>query len=216
MSFNFPEELTIKKNKEIINDVLKKQVSLEIKQFSLEEDFESDCSNIFFILDFYYKTNKQYEVKSSGSGVIDALFTGVINKFSDAYISLKNIALHAYISLKNIALHDFLVNVNFKKSNSPLQTDAPVEVKITLRGAEGCKLYFKAESKSLTKSAIKAVCSAMEYLINAELAVVQLSKDIKSADKRGRNDLQREYVSQLSELVKFVSYSKVINNLNKK
>jgi hypothetical protein len=56
----------------------------------------------------------------------------------------------------------------------------------------------------------------MEYLINAELAVVQLSKDIKSADKRGRNDLQREYVSQLSELVKFVSYSKVINNLNKK
>ncbi len=205
MSFNFPEELTIKKNKEIINDVLKKQASLEIKQFSLEEDFESDCSNIFFILDFHYKTNKQYEVKSSGSGVIDALFTGVINKFSDAYISLKN-----------IALHDFLVNVNFKKSNSPLQTDAPVEVKITLRGAEGCKLYFKAESKSLTKSAIKAVCSAMEYLINAELAVVQLNKDIKSADKRGRNDLQREYVSQLSELVKFVSYSKVINNLNKK
>ena len=183
---------------------MKKQVSLEIKQFSLEEDFENDCSNIFFILGFHYKTNKQYEMKSSGSGVIDALFAGVINKFSDTYISLKN-----------IALHDFLVNVNFKKSNSPLQTDAPVEVKITLHGAKRCKLYFKAESKSLTKAAIKAVCNAMEYLINAELAVVQLSKDIKSANKRGRNDLQCEYVSQLSELVKFVSYAKVINNLNK-
>ena len=204
MSFDFPEELAINKNKEIINDILKKQVSLEIKQFSLEEDFENDCSNIFFILDFHYKTNKQYKIKSNGSGVIDALFTGVINKFSDTYISLKN-----------IALHDFLVNVNFKKSNSPLQTDAPVEVKITLHGAKRCKLYFKAESKSLTKAAIKAVCNAMEYLINAELAVVQLSKDIKSANKRGRNDLQCEYVSQLSELVKFVSYAKVINNLNK-
>jgi len=205
MSFDYPEELAINKNKEIINDILKKQVSLEIKQFSLEEDFKNDCSNIFFILNFHYKTNKQHKIKSNGSGMVDALFIGIINKFSDTYISLKN-----------ISLYDFLVNVNFKKSNSLLHTDAPVEVKIILQGSPRSKLYFKAESKSLAKAAIGAVCNAIEYLINAELAVIQLNKDIKSADKRQRNDLQDKYTSQLSELVKFVSYSKVINNLNKK
>jgi hypothetical protein len=205
MSLDYPEELAIKKNKEIINNVLKKQASLKIKQFSLEEDFKNDCSNIFFILNFHHKANKQHKIKSNGSGMVDALFMGIINEFSDSYVSLKN-----------ISLYDFLVNVNFKESNSLLHTDAPVEVKIILQGSPRSKLYFKAESKSLAKAAIGAVCSAIEYLINAELAVIQLSKDIKSADKRQRNDLQDKYTSQLSELVKLVSYTKVINNLNKK
>ena len=68
----------------------------------------------------------------------------------------------------------------------------------------------------MVKAAIGATCNAIEYLINAELAVIQLNKDLQSATKRQRNDLQQIYTFQLSELVNFISYSAVINNLNKK
>ena len=60
------------------------------------------------------------------------------------------------------------------------------------------------------KAGVNAVNKAVEYLINAELAVIQLSKDIRSAEKRNRVDLKIKYVSQLSELVNFVPYSEVI------
>ena len=64
------------------------------------------------------------------------------------------------------------------------------------------------------KAGIAAVCGAIEYLINAELAVVQLSKDIKFAEERRRRDLRETYLSQLLELINLVSYAEVINKLN--
>tara|TARA_R110000824_G_scaffold1643_8_gene8180 strand:+ start:3430 stop:4056 length:627 start_codon:yes stop_codon:yes gene_type:complete len=208
MAPDYPEEILLRNNQDIIDRVLKQGITLRVSKFSLEEDFENDLSRVFFILNYQHrKTNKNLEIESRGSGVVDALFSGIIDHFSKTYVSLQN-----------VFLYDFLVDVKFKESQSTLQTDAPVEVKIALQGSSAAKnkLYFKAKSNSLVKSGIGAVCNAVEYLINAELAVVQLHKDIKLADKRKRLDLSNIYVNQLSELVKVVSYSKVINKLNKR
>ena len=109
-------------------------------------------------------------------------------------------------------LYDFLVSVKFQESKTILSTDAPVEVKIGLLGTSASKnrLYFKAKSNSIVKSSLIAVCNAMEYLINSELAVIQLCADIKNASERQRVDLKEEYISKLSKLVEFISYSKTI------
>ncbi len=206
MALDYPEEALLRNNHRIINDVLKQRISLNINNFSLREDFKNDCSHVSFVLNSREnKTNEKLKIKHTGSGVIDALFTGVIDQFLDTYISLRD-----------VELYDFLVAVNIKESKSSYNTDAPVEVKIVLQGTSRTKnkLYFKAQSNSLVKSGINAVCSAIEYLINAELAVVQLSKDIKHAEERQRIDLRSAYLLQLFELVKFVSYSEVINKLN--
>jgi len=207
MDLDYPEEIGIKTNQDIINNVLKEKVFLKVSNFSLEEDFENNCSYVSFTLSYSRgKTTKTYAIKKTGLGSIDGLFTGIINQFADTYISLQD-----------IFLYDFLVKVNFKESKGLFQTDAPVEVKIVLQGNTRSKnkLYFKAKSNSIIKSGIGAVCNAVEYLINAELVVVQLAKDIKFADKRQRMDLKESYTHQLSEFVKFISYAKVINNLNK-
>ena len=39
-------------------------------------------------MNFHYKTNKQHKMKSNGSGMVDALFIGIINKFSDTPLYL--------------------------------------------------------------------------------------------------------------------------------
>jgi len=206
MALDYPEEAILRNNQCIINDILKQKASLEINNFSLKEDFKNDCSHVSFVLQFKDgETSEKLKIKNTGSGVIDALFTGVINQFLDTYISLRD-----------ITLYDFIVSVDFKESKSAFKTDAPVEVKIVLQGTSRShnKLYFKAKSNSIVKAGIAAVCGAIEYLINAELAVVQLSKDIKFAEERRRRDLRETYLSQLLELINLVSYAEVINKLN--
>ena len=202
MTLTYPEEIKLNDNKRIINKVLKKRISLKINNFSLQEDFVNDCSCVSFVLKCNGNKEQQtLDISNKGAGVSDAVYTGVLEKFKDRYISLQE-----------VVLHDFIVTVDFKGSKTILNTDAPVEVKIALLGTSSArnKLYFKAKSNSLVKSGIMAVCKAMEYLINSELAAIQLYKDIQSANKRQRTDLQDVYVSQLSALVEFVSYAEVI------
>jgi len=206
MALDYPAEILLRDNQDMIDGILEQKVSLQINSFSLKEDFKKDCSHVSFVLNSKKdKTNEKLKITNTGLGVIDALFTGVIEQFLDTYISLRD-----------IKLYDFVVTVNIKESKSVYNTGAPVEVKIVLQGTSRSnnKLYFKSKSNSLIKSGIGAVCKAIEYLINAELAVVQLSKDIKHAEERQRIDLRSTYLLQLFELVKFVSYAEVINKLN--
>ena len=192
MALVYPEEERLEENKRIINDTLKNTLSLTIDDFSLKEDFKNDCSHVSFVL--YCdngETQQEFEICSVGSGALDAIYTGVLDKFADKYVSLRD-----------VVLYDFLVSVKFQESRTSLNTDAPVEVKICLVGTSRSqsKLYFKAKSNSIVKSSLLATCNAMEYLINSELAVIQMSEDIEYAGERERMDLKEEYVSKLSAI----------------
>jgi hypothetical protein len=202
MALIYPEETQLEDNRRIINDVLEQKVCLTIKSFSLKEDFKNDCSCVSFLLCYTDgEIQQEFEIYGEGSGVIDAIYTGILKKFESEYISLRN-----------VALYDFLVSVKFQESRTASSTDAPVEVKIGLVGTSSSKskLYFKAKSNSIVKSGLMAVCNAMEYLINSERTVTQLCKDIEYASKRQRVDLKEKYISKLSELVNFISYSEVV------
>ena len=202
MGVTYPEEAKLENNKRIINAVLKRPISLTVQEFSLKEDFKNNCSFVSFILHYNdEKTQQKFEISGVGSGAVDAIYTGILKSFESKYISLQN-----------VTLYDFIVSVKFQESRTASSTDAPVEVKIGLLGTSSSKnkLYFQAKSNSIVKSSLLVVCSAMEYLINSELAVLQLSEDIECANRRERVDLKEEYVSKLSELVKFISYSETI------
>ena len=199
MDLDFPEELILKKNKEIINKVLQKKVLLKVKKFSLEENYKNNTSHIICVLDFQNGGVKKVEIEASGKGIVDALFNAILNEYANKYISLKN-----------IKLYDFIVKVQFNKSKKKFRTDAPVEIKIVLESLSKRKLYFKYNSNSLVKAAIGAICQAFTYLINAELAVLQLHKAIADARERQRMDLETTYTNQLVELVKVVSYHSTI------
>jgi len=65
----------------------------------------------------------------------------------------------------------------------------------------------------LVVAAISAIRKAIEYLINVELAVIQLYKGIQDATARDRTDLIQKYTLQLAELVRIVSYEETIAKL---
>ncbi|MAH44916.1 hypothetical protein CMI37_03755 [Candidatus Pacearchaeota archaeon] len=205
MDLDFPEEATIQKNNKIIDEVLKKRVQIVITQFTLKEDFKNDCSIVTCSYKLKPSRRKAKKITGTGSGVIDALFNAAMAELT------KN-----FHSLKEIELYDFLVKVKFQESIQQRRTDAPVEIKIALVSSNKRRMYFKSTSNSLAKAGIKSVCKAIEYLMNAELAAIQLCKDIENANKRNRVDLTSRYTFQLAELVKCVSYAEAIKNISKK
>tara|TARA_Y100001963_G_C6571486_1_gene349069 strand:- start:333 stop:533 length:201 start_codon:yes stop_codon:yes gene_type:complete len=61
-------------------------------------------------------------------------------------------------------------------------------------------------------AAVSVIRKAFEYLINAERAILQLKEDIACAQLRNRQDLVSKYTKQMTELVRILSYEKVIKN----
>ena len=53
----------------------------------------------------------------------------------------------------------------------------------------------------------------MEHFINAEKCVIMLYKNLQYAEKKGRGDMMNIYTQQLTEIIKNVSYEKVIGRL---
>ena len=204
MGLEYPEESLLRNNKLIIDEVLKdEKVQIIISDFVLAEDFDDNISNVRFNLTSFHKKEKTIKnIEGYGNGVVDALLSSILNYFSDDYVSLQN-----------VKLYDFIVEVDFTKGRNSLNSDAPVEIKIVLESNSRSKLYFKARSNSIVRAGISAVCKTIEYLVNAENAVLRLHKDILHAKERRRTDLEDTYIRQLLELVKFISYSRVIENL---
>jgi hypothetical protein len=205
MDLDFPEEIILKKNNDILNEVLENKILIDIESISLKEDYKNNVSKVLCTLFFYDIKKNKISVEAEGKGVVDALFNALLNKFAEEFVSLKS-----------IKLYDFIVKIQFNKSRTPFQTDAPVEIKIVLESTNRKKLYFKHSSSSLVKAAGGALCQAIAYLINAERAVVQLHQDILYARKRQRTDLESGYTSQLVELVRTVPYSSVLEKAENK
>ena len=197
---SFPEEERQKAINNIINDVLgKDRAAVFIGDFVLKEDDKNKRSIVTCKIKIKQKT---IPIKGAGIGAIDALYNGINDKLNKDFPSLDG-----------IRFDDFSVRVKFKESRKWNNTDAPVEIKLALKNNIGDRIYFHAESRSLVVSAIAAIRKAIEFLINSELAVIQLKKDIHSARKRSRQDLVRQYTLMLSELVFVADYEETIKKM---
>ena len=192
----FPEEVKQEKYYKIIRQVLSKDyLPIKIVAFSCKEDFKLEVSEI----ECRVEVNADNSIiLGTGVGVIDALFSGLMERFSNQFVSLQD-----------FRFEDFSANAKFRGNMSSVQTDAPIEITLMLSN-DNRKLFFRKQSRSLVTAAAYATCEAVEFLINAELAVKRLHEDIKHAQNRNRTDLINKYVLQLSELVNIVSYEGVI------
>ena len=98
--------------------------------------------------------------------MVDALFNSMMSRFTKDFSSLSQ-----------VQFEDFAMRIKFK--NSSRKTDAPVEIKISLKNNRGQKIYFSAEARSMVVASISAIRKAFEYLINAEFAVICLRGTLK-------------------------------------
>ena len=174
----------------IARDILKENyVKVIITDFVLRERQETQikCKIVF---------SNEWEdifIEGVGSGVVDVLFTSIINNLSKQFFSLKQ-----------ISFDDFIMEVKFKTNIR--KSASPVEIKLALKNTRGKNIYFSSESQSMMKATIAVVTIACEYFINAEISILQLRKDIENAKKRDRNDLLDTYVNQMIDLVTITSY----------
>jgi hypothetical protein len=196
MDILFPEEARQNDLMGIIDSVLgKEKINVFISDFILKEDDEKKRSYISCNLKL---KNKKTAIKGEGDGPVDALFNGLMEKLNKKYISLSH-----------VKFDDFSMKVKFKESSQWNKTDAPVEIKLVLKNEKDRRMYFHAQSRSLIVSAIAAIRKALEFLINAELAVIQLRLDYDDAFRRNRTDLTSTYALQLGELVQINNYEKL-------
>ena len=203
MDQDLPEDEMQKKYTGIVKDILGEDfVGIDISQFILREDIQNSCSQISCFLTLKNGTTDSILIEGTGSGMVDALFSSIIEQLSDKYSSLRQ-----------IELADFALKVKFKESRRWRKSDAPVEIRLALRSEGNRRLYFKAQSSSLVGTAIVGMQKAFEYLVNAEIAVIRLRKDIYDAKERNRTDLVSLYTKQLTELVRIISYEQTIKDI---
>lgn len=187
----------------IVREVLDSDYSrVVIDQLNISEDLNNDSTFISCKMKF---GKKSYSLEGSGRGLVDALFSALLE-------SLKK----DYVSLENITLQDFVVTVDMNKFyRKKSRTDASVEAAVFVVNKVGKIFLFRHTCKSMISASVLCVIKMIEYYVNSELAVIHLKGCIKDSQKRSRPDLTERYVSLLSELVRNVSYEKTITNLER-
>ena len=197
MNNTFPEEAHQRHIENIIKEVLGAEyINLFITNFVLSENDEQQISNIFCDIKFSNEW-KDEQIEGHGTGAVNALVNGMMKTFSQKFFSLEQ-----------VELDDFAVRVKFASNRR--STDAPVEIKLILRNKRNQRIYFHATSRSMVIAAVSVIRKAFEYLINAERAILQLREDIAYATLRNRQDLARKYTTQITELVRILSYENAI------
>jgi len=173
---------------------------ITINRLVLEEDLREGVSRVSFKLKIGEEIK---EIAGTGMGIVDALFSSIMKEVEKEYVSLSE-----------LSLVDFSVEGDFERSTyKKTNTDVDVEVRLLMRATGGNEFIFRERSPSMNTAAIKVVLKVIEHFINAERAVGVLYKCIDDAKRRQRGDLVDNYLRELSELVRSVSYEKKIKDL---
>jgi len=184
---------------QVINKVLAKEylklelVQLSIKEDAIEEITEVSCRVLF--------EGEKLTIKGKGKGLVDALFAALVEKFSKEYCSLENLCFAR-----------FSVEADINKDLPSSKTDALVEATLEI-DHDLDSLLFREHASSVSVVSAKVVLAAAEHFINAEKCVAKLYKGLQYAKKKGRGDMINVYTQQMTEVVKNVSYEKVIKRL---
>jgi len=192
---SYPQELLQQKCQLIVEEVLKQNyVELGVEDFLLRE---SDQTQIECRLYFSNEWEDIF-IQGTGDGPVDALYTAMVRHFSPTFVSLKN-----------VFFDDFVMKVDFKKTAR--KSAAPVCIKLSLKNHSERNIFFSAQSHSMVGASTTVVVGACEYLINAEMAFVELKRLIADARKRSRIDLVDKYVEKMVSLVGIATYEEIAN-----
>jgi hypothetical protein len=145
------------------------------------------------------------EVEGKGVGLLDALYTSLLERYAREYQSLKSIQLTGFKVAADIEAT--------KKAQAGV--DAVGRVTIDLRNSEGKHFSFTDSSRSVITSMARGVIAIAQHFINAERAFVTLHNARRDALARGREDLVARYTAEMAEVVESTSYAEVIDNIRR-
>jgi hypothetical protein len=144
------------------------------------------------------------DVEGTGVGVVDALFTSLLDRYA-----------REYQSLKTIQLASFQVGADMGSKKVQAGVDAVARVHIDVVNSEGKHFAFSHASRSVAHSMVCATVEVVQYFINAERAFLTLHNARSDALARGREDLVARYTAEMAEVVESTSYAEVIANIKK-
>lgn len=144
------------------------------------------------------------DVEGRGVGVVDALFTGLLERYA-----------REYQSLKTIQLVGFQVGADMGSKKVQAGVDAVGRVNLDVINSEGKHFAFSHASRSVAHSMVCAVVEVVQYFVNAERAFLTLHNARTDALARGREDLVSRYTAEMAEVVESTSYAEVIANIRK-
>ncbi len=149
--------------------------------------------------------DQTFEVEGKGIGVVDALFSGLLERYAREYQSLKTIQLTGFSVAADIE--------TTKKAQAGV--DAIGRVKVDVINSENRHFAFSDASRSVTISITRAVLAVVQYFVNAERAFLTLHNARRDALSRGREDLVSRYTAEMAQVVESTSYAEVIENIRK-
>jgi LeuA allosteric (dimerisation) domain len=144
------------------------------------------------------------EVEGAGVGLVDAIFTAMLNRHG-----------REVQSLHSIQVVEFAVVAELDTKSAKSGLDAIAKVTIDAINSEGRRFTFLNSSRSLTASTARAVLAMVQYFLNAERAFVTLDRARRDALERGREDLVSRYTAEMAEVVESTSYAEVIETIRK-
>jgi hypothetical protein len=144
------------------------------------------------------------DAEGKGVGVVDALYSAMLDRYA-----------REYQSLKTIELAGFSVDADIASKKVQAGVDAVGKVTLDVTNSEGRHFTFSDASRSVVSSTARAVIAAVEYFVNAERAFLTLHNARRDAAARGREDLVSRYTAEMAEVVEATSYAEVIANIRK-
>ncbi|MDX2093715.1 MAG: alpha-isopropylmalate synthase regulatory domain-containing protein [Kofleriaceae bacterium] len=144
------------------------------------------------------------EVEGKGVGVVDAIFSAMLDRYA-----------REYQSLKTIQLTGFHVAADLETKKAQAGVDAIGRVTLDITNSEGRHFTFSDKSRSVTISIARAVLATVQYFTNAERAFVTLHNARRDALARNREDLVSRYTAEMAQVVESTSYAEVIANIRK-
>ncbi len=153
----------------------------------------------------YTINNELINICATGKGFVDALFTGIQSE-----------VCRKYPSINQFCFEEFKVQALLRESKNYSHSDAPVLVQmvISCESISTKLLCFEALGDSIISTSMQVCRKAIEFIINAELAVKHLIEIIGNVPME-RQDLIMGYTEELAIIVSTTDYSNVVEKFKK-
>lgn len=187
----------------LVRDVLKDDyLGLDIDRIEVVEDVAAGAhSAVKVTLRETGATARTQVIDGQGSGIVDALYHGLVAHYAPEYPSLGTIKFTGFGVTGRM------------DTGRQSGLDAEAEVSLSVANTHEHTFEFAARDRSLVAAALRVVTEAAEYFINSERAYIAVYRAFTDARQRGRQDLVQRYTHQLAQLVDTTSYSEVIERI---
>ncbi len=178
-------------------------LELAVDTYRLEENLEAGRVTVGCEV-HDAKTGEKTSIHGAGVGLIDAVFAGLLDRYSESYPSLRS-----------IRFSDFSIKANVETGDHDARSDMAAKVELEVLNSDGRSFHFQHASKSITASSIYVVLEAVKFFVNSERAFIAVYRALQHAKRENRHDSVQAYTSQLSTLVEATSYSEVIEQVKR-